>query len=64
MNLFIKTGREGYSPEQCRRTMTAGELIEYLEQFDEDTPVYLSNDYDYTYASITEFNFRDDEEEE
>lgn len=64
MKLFIETDREGYSPEQCRRTMTAGELIEYLEQFDEDTPVYLSNDSGYTYGSITEFNFRDDEEEE
>jgi len=64
MKLFIETGREGHSPEQCRHTMTARELIEYLEQFDEDTPVYLSNDNGYTYGSITEFNFRDDEEEE
>jgi hypothetical protein len=44
--------------------MTVGELIEYLEQFDEDTKVYLSNDNGYTYGSITESSFEESEGEE
>ena len=61
--LFIEGRREGYSPDQCRETMTVGELIAYLEQFDEDTEVYLDNDNGYTYGSITDTSFSDDEEE-
>lgn len=57
--LFIEGRHEGYSTEQIRRTMTVGELIEYLEQFDEDTEVYLSNDNGYTYGSITESSFEE-----
>lgn len=57
--LFIEGRREGYSTEQIRRTMTVGELIEYLGQFDEDTEVYLSNDNGYTYGSITESSFEE-----
>ena len=57
--LFIEGRREGYSTEQIRRTMTVGELIEYLEQFDEGTEVYLSNDNGYTYGSITESSFEE-----
>lgn len=62
--LFIEGRREGYGIDQIRRTMTAGELIEYLEQFDEDTPIYLSNDGGYTYGSITESSFEESEGEE
>lgn len=62
--LFIEGRREGYSPDQCRDTMTVGELIEYLEQFEDDTKVFLSNDNGYTYGSITESSFSDEEEEE
>lgn len=61
--LFIEGRRTGYSPEQCGRTFTVGELIEYLEQFDEDTPVCLKNDNGYTYGSIDEFSFEEAEEE-
>lgn len=62
--LYIETRREGYAPEQCRDTMTVEELIGYLEQFDGDTKVYLSNDNGYTYGSITGTSFSDDEDEE
>lgn len=64
--LFIDGRRDGYTPGQCGRTMTVGELIEFLEQFDEDLPVYLNNDNGYTYGSITEDSFTEsyDEEEE
>ena len=37
---------------QITSTMTVGELIAYLEQFDEDTKVYLSHDGGYTYGGI------------
>lgn len=65
--LFIEGRREGYAIDQIRHTMTVGELIAWLEQFDEDTPVYLDNDNGYTYGSITEDSFKEDyidEEEE
>ena len=55
--LMIEGRREGYGPDQLRRTMTVGELIEYLEQFDEDTPIILNNDNGYTYGSITDSSF-------
>ena len=34
--LYINTNRLGYTPEQCPRTMTVGDLIDYLSEFDED----------------------------
>jgi len=59
--LFIEGNRNGYSPAQCGRTMTVCELIAYLEQFEDDTPVYLRNDRGYTYGSIRENDFSDDD---
>ena len=64
MKLFIEGRRNGYSPNQCGRTMTAGELMSFLEQFDEDMPVYLSNDNGYTYGSGTESSFTENEGDE
>ncbi len=51
--VFIDGRRDGYSPDQCGKTMTVGELIAYLEDFDEDAKVYLKNDNGYTYGRIT-----------
>lgn len=51
--VFIDGSRDGYSPDQCGKTMTVGELIAYLEDFDEDAKVYLKNDNGYTYGRIT-----------
>ncbi len=51
--VFIDGRRDGYSPDQCGKTMTMGELISYLEDFDEDAKVYLKNDNGYTYGRIT-----------
>ena len=62
--LFIEGRANGYAPEQCGGTMTVGELIEWLEQFGEETPVYLSNDGGYTYGNITESSFFEKEDEE
>ena len=62
--LFIEGRREGYSTEQCRETMTVEELIAYLEQFDGDTKVYLDNDNGYTFGSITDTSFSEEDEED
>jgi len=55
--LFIEGRRDGYSLGQINRTMTVGELIEYLSQYDEDTLVYLQNDNHYTYGGVTTASF-------
>lgn len=59
--LFITGNRNGYDPDQCGRTLTVGELIQLLSEYDEDTPVYLRNDNGYTYGSITEWDLDLDE---
>lgn len=64
LNVLIEARREGYSTSQCGRTMTVGELIEYLGQYDEDTPVFISNDNGYTYGPITENDIHEKEEDE
>ena len=58
--LIYSTFREGYGTDQIRNTMTVGELIYFLSQYDEDTPVYLSFDNSYTYGGITEERFEED----
>ena len=62
--LFIEGRRNGYSPEQCGNTMTVREMIEWLEQFDDETQIFLSNDRGYTYGSITESSFQEEELED
>lgn len=59
-SLIYSTFREGYGLDQVRKTMTVGELIAFLEDYDEDTPIYLSFDNGYTYGGITERNFEED----
>ena len=41
---------------QCGKTLTARELIEILQGYDEDTPIYLRNDNGYTYGNITQYD--------
>ena len=62
--LFINGKRNGYSPEQCGRTLTVGELIVIFHGYDPDMEVYLKNDNGYTYGSITDYDVYEDEEEE
>lgn len=50
--VLIETNRTGYSTDQVDRTITVGELIEMLSEFDEDAKIYLSNDNGYTYGGI------------
>ena len=59
--VFIDGRRDGYSPDQCGKTMTVGELIAYLEDFDEDAKVYLKNDNGYTYGRNTKNSFDEDD---
>lgn len=58
--LKIEAKREGYALSQIQSTMTVGELIAYLEQFEDDTLVYLSHDGGYTYGGIRERDIEDD----
>jgi hypothetical protein len=57
MAIIINANREGYGTDQITNTMTVGELIDALSDFDEDTPVYIGNDRTsygwYTYGGIT-----------
>lgn len=64
MRVYIEGRRNGYSPEQCGRTLTVGELIAYLEQFEEDAEIYINNDNGYTFGSITESSFEESYEDE
>ncbi len=65
--LMINAEHEGYGIEQIQKTLTVGELIAYLEDFDENTEIYLKHDGGYTYGGITYNRFEDavfDEETE
>lgn len=62
--LKIETFREGYGIDQVRETMTVGELINFLEDWDEEIPVYLSFDNGYTYGGLTMGMFEEMEEDE
>lgn len=64
MKLFIEGRRNGYGTDQCGRTMTVREMIEWLEQFDEDAEIFLKNDNGYTYGNIDEMSFEEDYEED
>ena len=66
--LTIEAHRDGYSVDQVYETMTVGDLIYELENYSEDTPVYISNDRGYTYGGISEddlsLKYVEEEEEE
>ena len=62
--LIMEAERTGYSLEQIHQTMTVGELIAFLEDFDMDTPIYTSQDNGYTYGGVSYGSFRECEEEE
>jgi len=61
--VFINANNNGYEPSQCGRTLTVGELIELLTDYDEDRPVYLRFDNGYTYGSLTEDDVIEEEED-
>lgn len=59
--VLIEAHRDCYSTNQIRRTLTAGELINLLSDYDEDTPIAISNDYGYTFGSIGWDDIREEE---
>ena len=50
--ITLETSRDGYSPDQCGRTLTVQQLIDILSGFDSESKIYLSNDRGYTYGAI------------
>lgn len=64
MVLIMNTTRSGYAPSQCYSTMTVGELIEFLSQYDPDTKIYTGHDRRYTYGEIREAHFEEYYEED
>ncbi len=64
--LIYETFRKAYSTKDIKHTMNVGELIEFLQDYDPETPIYLSFDNGYTYEQVTEarFELQDEDEEE
>lgn len=63
--LFIEGERSGYGPDQIEnKTMTVGELIGLLSDYDEDMKVFLRNDNGYTYGHISCYSFNEGEYDE
>jgi len=50
--LVLEVSREGYTTARVPNTVTIGKLISALEQYDDDTPVYINHDNDYIYVGI------------
>ena len=50
--LIINTTRDAYSTRDVCGTMTVGDLKAFLEDVEDDTPIYLSFDNGYTYGAI------------
>ena len=63
MALYLNTRRNGYNIGQCGSTITVGELIELLKEYDEDMEIFFRNDNGYTYGNIYEEDFSEYEEE-
>jgi hypothetical protein len=63
--VFLSALREGYGIDQIRKTMTVGELVNYLQEcYSDDTEIYLSHDGGYTYGGVREEMFSDEQIEE
>ena len=61
----ICANRDCYSPKEAMgRSMTVGELIDFLGMFDEDAKVVLSHDGGYTYGWLTMGRIGEDYTEE
>lgn len=62
--LFFETERYAYAAEECTNTMTVGELIGFLEMYNDDTLIMFSNDNGYTYGRLRESDISEGEVEE
>lgn len=63
MVLVINTMREGYGTDQVSHTMTVAELVSFLQDYPDDTKVYLAFDRHYTFGGINEEDFEEYYEE-
>ena len=61
--LTIETVRSCYGLCQLGKTMTVGELIDLLSEYDEDMPVAFSNDNGYTYGELRWSAFEEKEDD-
>ena len=57
--VIMEVHRRGYSTEQITDTISVGELINILRQFDEDAKIYTSHDNGYTFGGIHEYDFEE-----
>lgn len=57
MNLIIEVRREGYSLSQISKTLTVGELIEILDQYEDHTQIFTNHDNGYTFGGLREQDF-------
>ena len=57
--LILHTHRDGYGTDQIERTMTVGDLIDFLQELDPEMPVYTGHDNCYTYGPIREDMFEE-----
>lgn len=62
--LCINTTRTCYALSQMGRTLTIGELIERLQEYDLSMPVAFKNDNGYTYGEIYGENLEEQDEDE
>ena len=51
--IVFEAPREGYGIDQLRNPITVGELIGFLQDFDENDIVVLSHDNRYTFGSVS-----------
>ena len=67
-NVFLWCFTNNYGVDQCGPTMTVGELIERLREFDPDSPVYFRDPSGYGstcfYGSVNEDDVNCEEDEE
>lgn len=57
-NLIYTLNQRGYySIADINNTLTVGELIEILEQYDKSIPIYLSLNNGWNYGGLFENNF-------
>lgn len=61
--LILNTSRDGYGIDQIRNTMTVGDLKYFLDDYDDNTPIYLSFDNGYTYGGISQEKFEESNED-
>lgn len=64
MKIIIDARRDGYTTSQIKTTMTVGELIDFLSEYDISEKIYLSHDNGYTFGGITANNIHEEEVEE